>query len=135
MIVLDESLLSVRLADSIAAWYPGRVCYITDLRPGRVIKDEAIPSLLHENKGATFITTNLTDFWRRIPAHNRYCIVCLALPNERLREIPQLLQQLFHLPEFRTKALRMGKVVRVSRGQIQYYTAGDDRIHTITWPD
>ena len=46
MIVLDENLLGLRLDNSIAAWYPGRVCYVTDLRANTVIKDEAIPQLL-----------------------------------------------------------------------------------------
>jgi hypothetical protein len=135
VIVLDENLLGIRLDEPISAWYPGRICYITDLRPGMVIKDEAIPSLLHKARGATFITTNVPDFWRRVPAHPRYCIICLDLPHERFREIPQLLQRLFRLPELKTKALRMGKVVRASLGQIQYYAAGDDRIHTLGWPD
>jgi hypothetical protein len=46
VIVLDENLLSLRLDNPIATWYPGRVCYITDLRPGMVIKDEAVPRFL-----------------------------------------------------------------------------------------
>ncbi|MCR4405227.1 MAG: hypothetical protein NUW06_08165 [Candidatus Acetothermia bacterium] len=99
-----------------------------------VIKDEAIPRLLHKAKGATFITTDVPDFWRRVPAHPRYCIICVDMPHERLCEVPQLLRPLFRLAELRTKALRMGKVVRVSRGQIQYYAVGDERVRTLAWP-
>ena len=106
---------------------------MTDLRPRTVIKDETIPQLLRRLKGATFVTTNVTDFWRRVLAHARYGIVCLSLPNERLREVPELLRRLFRLPEFTTKAARMGKVVRVGRRQIQYYAAGDNRVSTLTW--
>ena len=81
MIVLDENLLVLRLGNPIASWYPGRVCYIVDLDPGAVIKDEAIPTYLRQLRGATFVTTNVTDFWRRVRADTRYCIVCLSLPN------------------------------------------------------
>ena len=133
MIVLDENLLGLRLNNPIAVWYAGRVCYVTDLRPGTVIKDEAIPQVLQQLKGATFVTTNVADFWRHAPAHARYGIVCLSLPNERLREVPELRRRLLRLPEFTTKATRMGKVVRVGRRQIQYYAAGDNRVYTLTW--
>lgn len=93
MIVLDENLLVLQFDNPIDAWYPGRVCYITDLRLGSVIKDEAISSLLQRVKKATFVTTNVTDFWRHSPAHTRYCIVCVSLPNERLFELSQLLRR------------------------------------------
>jgi hypothetical protein len=92
VIVLDENLQVLRLDNPIAIWYPGRVCYVTELRPASIIKDEAVPGCLQQVKGATFITTNVIDFWRRIQAHARYSIVCLSLPNERLREIPDLLR-------------------------------------------
>ena len=136
MIVLDENLQVLRLGNPIATWYPGRVCYIVDLDPGAVIKDEAIPTYLRQLRGATFVTTNVTDFWRRVRADAHYCIVCLSLPNERLREVPNLLRRLFRLTELKTKAARMGKVVRVSRRRIQYYTVSDNRLRSLsTIPD
>ena len=135
MIVLDENLLSLRLNNAIAVWYPGRVCYVTDLRANTVIKDEAIPQLLQRLKGATFVTTNGADFWKRVLAHARYSIVCVSLPNERLREVPELLRQVLRLPELRTKAARMGKVIRVGRQQIQYYSTDANLIQILTWAD
>ena len=48
MIILDENVLGLRLDIPIARWYAGRVGYLTDLRPGTVIKDEAIPQLLRQ---------------------------------------------------------------------------------------
>ena len=48
-----------------------------ELRPGSVIKDEAVPTILCQHRNATFVTTNVSDFWRRAPAHARYCIVCV----------------------------------------------------------
>ena len=133
MIVLDENLLALRLNNPIAVWYPGRVCYVTDLRSGTVIKDEAIPQLLQRLKGSTFVTINVIDFWRYELAHSQYCIVCLSLPNERIREVPELLRRLLRLPEFTTKTVRMGKVVRVGRREIQYYTGAHTRVHSLAW--
>ena len=135
MIVLDENLLVLRLDNPIGTWYPGRVCYITDLHPGTLVKDEAIPTLLLRRKGATFVTTNVVDFWRRVSAHPQYGIICLSLPNERLREVPDFLRRLLRLPEFKTKAARMGKVVRVSRRRIEYYTRSSASLKAFSWVD
>jgi hypothetical protein len=135
LIVLDESLMGLLLDRLIIEWYPGRVCYITDLRPGTLIKDESIPSLLQQVSEATFVTTNVSDFWRHIPAHRRYSILCVALPNERLRELPALLRRTFRLKEFKTKASRMGKVARVSDHHVQYYEVGKESTQTIEWPN
>jgi hypothetical protein len=128
MIVFDENVHQQRLMDAVAGWYRGRVLSITTLRPGTLIKDEAIPSLLHRVRQPTFITTNVDDFWRRVPAHPRYSIVGIVLPHEQLHEMPDLLRRLFRLPEFKTKARRMGKVVRVSHRQLQYYEGLADHI-------
>lgn len=135
MIVLDENLLVLGFRNPIASWYPGRVCYITDVDPVAVIKDEAIPTYLRRLRGATFVTTNVSDFWRRVRVDARYCVVCLALPNERVREVPNLLRSLFRLPQLKTKAGRMGKVVRASRRQVQFYTVSDRRLHSLPLRD
>jgi hypothetical protein len=133
VIVLDENLLVLRLGNPIAVWYPGRVCSIVDLDPRAIIKDEAIPTYLRRDKGATFVTTNVSDFWRHARADARYCIVCFVLPNERLRELPTLLRRLLRVPELKTKATRMGKVVRVTHKQIQYYMVNDARVRSVVW--
>ena len=135
MIVLDENLLILRLGNPIAAWYPGRVYSIIDLDPGAIIKDEAIPTYLRRGKGATFITTNVPDFWRRVRADIYYHIFCSSLPNERLRELPALLRRLLRIPELKTKAGRMGKVLRVTHKQIQYYIVNDTRVRSLAWAD
>jgi hypothetical protein len=60
--------------------------------------------------------------------------MCVALPNERLHELPSLLRQRLQPPEFNTKAKRMGKVIRVSPSQPQYYERQGDHIaHVRTW--
>jgi hypothetical protein len=47
MLVLDEQLSGRGLETVLGRWYPGPVLFITDLQPGTVIKDDAIPALLH----------------------------------------------------------------------------------------
>jgi len=66
MIVLDEQLLGRDLDSEIARWYPSNVRFIIDLRPGTVIKDDAIPALLREQSLPTFVTINVRDFWRKV---------------------------------------------------------------------
>lgn len=133
MIIFDENIHQQRLMDAVAAWYQGRVISITSLRPGTVIKDDAIPTLLRKVKQPTFVTTNVADFWRRVPAHPRYSIICVMLPSERFQEIPDLLRRLCHLPEFGTRSARMGKVARVSQTRLEYYGVGNGRIHGVMW--
>lgn len=132
MIVLDEQLLGRRLDTQIAQWYPGTVCFITDLRPGTVIKDDAIPRLLQEQSEPTLVTINETDFWRRVAINDHFCVVCFALSDSGASEIPSLLRALFRLPQFRTKKSRMGKVIRISEHEISYYTSDDRTVLTVT---
>jgi hypothetical protein len=130
MIVLDEQLLGRNLESEVSHWYRGVVRSVIDLRPHTIIKDDAVPRLLHEQLRPTFVTINERDFWRRIPADDRYCVVCFALSDSRVREIPQLLRALLRRREFSSKAGRMGKVIRVTDREISYYTV-DGRMERI----
>lgn len=125
MIVLDEQLLGRGLEAAIGRWYRGPVCSITDLRPRSVIKDEAVPALLRRPSRPTSVTINEVDFWNPLLADHRYCIVCFTILDSRVREIPSVLRALLRRAEFRTKAARSGKVIRVTRQEISYYAAGD----------
>ena len=131
MIVLDEQLLGRDLEHDIARWYRGPVRFVIDLRPHSVIKDEVIPDLLRRQSRPTFVTINERDFWHRVAADRRYCFVCFSLPDSRVREIPQALRLLLRRPEFRTKAQRMGKILRVTTEEILYYTVDDRKVRTI----
>lgn len=135
MIVLDENTLQESILRAIERWYPGRVCVVADLRPGTVIKDEAIAAVLMQQRHPTFVTTNAIDFWLRVHPHERYCVVCLPIPNERQNEIPDLLRRLLHLPEFCTKAARMGRVARVTSAGVQFYDLTHPGVQTISWTD
>jgi len=131
MIVLDEQLLGRDLEKQIARWYQGAICFITDLRPNTVIKDDAIPRLLQQENQPTFVTINESDFWRMIVISNQFCIVCFALPDSRAREIPQRLRMLFDDPLFDTKQKRMGKVIRVADKEVSFYSFEDRTIRLV----
>ena len=114
MIVVDEQIHGRRIRNAIAAWYPGQVVSIKNLRPNTLIKDDAIPLLLRQARQPTFVTINADDFWRRMPAHHSYCIVAFPFPKERRHEVPDLLRLLLRHPELRTKAQRVGKILQVT---------------------
>jgi hypothetical protein len=130
--VLDEQLSGRDLETLLGRWYPGPVLFITDLRPGTVIKDDAIPVLLRQQRQATFLTINEADFWRKVAIDDRFCVVCFALPDSRAREIPNLLRAVFRLSTFRTKTRRMGKVLRVTPTTISYYTDRDRQVRALS---
>ena len=134
MIVLDENLHDQRIVVAIAGWYAGQVVSIRSLRPGTVIKDEAIPVLLLGEKQPTFLTINLTDFWRRVAPHSGYCVMIADLPKERIRELPGLVRRAFAVRPFRTRALRMGKIVRLSTTRIAFYE-NDRRVRSLPWEE
>jgi len=134
MIVLDENITGEIIAPVIKSWYRGQVVTINSLRSSTVIKDDAIPTILRTTKKPTFITNNVSDFWRKLPAHKDYCIICFVLPNERIPEIPHLLRQILAMKEFKTKASRMGKVLQVKHERIDYYLAGENRVYSLPFP-
>jgi hypothetical protein len=131
MIVLDEQLLGRGLERDIAQWYRGTVQFITDLRPHTIIKDEAMPVWLRRQAQPTFVTINERDFWRKVATDQRYCIVCFVLSDARAREIPLVLRALLRRPELRTKAQRMGKIMRVTNNDLSYYTFSNRQVRTI----
>ncbi|MDP9312097.1 MAG: hypothetical protein M3R24_14640 [Chloroflexota bacterium] len=131
MIVLDEQLLGRNLETLIAAWYPGAVVYITDLRPNTVIKDDAIPALLGQQVQPTFITINASDFWQKVAINDRFCMICFTLPDARVGEIAPKLRAVFQRLEFSTKAKRMGKVIRVTDTGISYYMSHNQVVQAL----
>lgn len=131
MVVLDEQLLGRNIETEIAKWYRGAVQFIIELRPNTVIKDDAIPDILRQQNQPTFVTINERDFWRKVAINNRFCVVCFTLSDARAREIPEALRTLLRRAEFRTKANRMGKVIRVTESEISYYTFNDRQVRKV----
>lgn len=132
MIVLDEQLLGHDIDQRIAAWYSGAVLFITDLRPGTVIKDDAIPSLLRQQQQPAFVSINERDFWRKVAIDRHFCVICFTLSDSRAHQIPELLRALFRLKEFQSKAERMGKVARITEHEVTYYTSTDSQIRILS---
>jgi hypothetical protein len=122
MLVLDEQLLGRNLEVELRHWYRGPVIFITELRPATVIKDEAIPTLLRQQRSPTFVTINESDFWRKVAISRHFCVVCFPLPDSQAGAIPTLLRRVLRHHLFRTKVLRMGKVLRVTQDAVSYYT-------------
>jgi hypothetical protein len=133
MIVLDEELQGLGLEEAISSWYRGSVVLIKTLRPGTVIKDEAIPVVLRHVRQPTFITINHRDFWQHVVADKVFCVLCLKLTTDQVDEIPFWLRRVFELPEFKTKNARMGKVALVGSRSIQYYSDRSRLIHLRGW--
>ena len=131
MIVLDEQLLGRRIESAIARWYRGSVCFITDLRPGTIIKDDASPMLLQREAQPTFVTINESDFWQKVAITEHFCVVCLAFPDSRADEVSDLLKRLLRHPDLKTKTRRMGRVVRITSTHASYYQAGNNAIRSL----
>lgn len=122
MIVLDEQIMRQSIADAISRWYRGQVTNILALRPNTIVKDDSITTLLFQVQSPTFVTINVKDFWRKVPAHHRYCIVNLDLLHTEVLQVPNILRDLLQRPEFATKVNRMGKVIRVQDKHIRFYS-------------
>ena len=122
-----------RVMIPLAARYKGTVTSIRQLRPCPVIKDDAIPMILSRQRRPTFVTTNVTDFWRRIEAHPRFCVIAIPLPTSRHDEIPPLLFRFFRNRLFRTTRQRMGKVLRLTAREIAWYQTEGPVRRRISW--
>ena len=105
---------------------------LRDARPSEVIKDERVPEILRALGRPTFVTIDL-GFWNKRLRDAQYCILCFPLENDQQDQLPALLRRLFRLPEFRSRAARMGKVARVSSVDVAYWQLGTERLHRLEW--
>jgi hypothetical protein len=112
MFVIDAALADELVLEPIGSMASTRS--LRTLRLYEVVKDDRVPVLLRELSSPTFITNDEAGFWNRHLCSKAYCILYFALTDYQQEQIPSLLRRLLRLPEFKTKAGRMGKVVRVS---------------------
>lgn len=91
-----------------------------------VVKDDAIPKLLHTVKKATFVTINVKDFWKKFQAHDNYCIVAIDFPQSEAHQIPAVLRRVLQLSAFSNKVNRMGTVIYISPNKLRFY--GRDKL-------
>lgn len=115
---------------AIRMWYRGMVLPVKDLRPDTVIKDEAIPALLCQQRKPAFVTINVGDFWQKALIDQRFCVVCINTGDHVLR-VSSLLKLLFRNPDFKTKRQRAGHVFRISADEeVRFYRWNDWQIRT-----
>jgi len=127
---VDEHLSRTEVLEPLQRWITAQK--IEDLAPDETLKDERILQILRSQKQPTFVTLD-AGFYHKRHRDRRYCLIYFALPHQEQRRLPGLVRQLFRLPGFKTKAARMGKVVRVSDEKIEFWQVGDEKRHTVRW--
>jgi len=133
MLIIDAALSDAEVLEPLQNLMQTRP--IRDVRPYEIVKDDRVPVLLRELAYPTFIAIDEAGFWHRHLCSNAYCILCFAFSDAQQELIPSLLRRLLQLPEFKTKANRMGKVARVSQANIKYYQSGDQTLRVVNWPE
>lgn len=122
MIVLDDQISNRFIAGKIAAWYPGAIVSIRESRPHGQILDPEVPTLLLKLRQPTFVTINYRDFFKRQFLHADYCLICFKLEQQQQDQLPKSLRSVLSLPEYRTKAGRMGKVISWTETGITHFS-------------
>lgn len=121
MIVLDDQISNRFSASRIERWYPGAVVSIRASRPHGQILDPEIPALLRKLRQPTFVTINYRDFFNRQFLHADYCLACFKLEQQEQDRLPDLLRGILRLPDYRTKARRMGKIISWTESGITHF--------------
>lgn len=129
-VLVDEHLGQTEVLEPLQRWITAQK--IEDLAPDETLKDERILQILRSQKQPTFVTLD-AGFYHKRRRDRRYCLIYFALPHLEQSRLPGLLRRLFRLPGFKTKAARMGKVVRASDEKIEFWQVGDENRHTVRW--
>ncbi len=93
------------------------------------IDDDSIIRLLHELKRITFFTQD-RDFFRLRLCHSAYCLVKLDVDPDHTGAF---IRRFLRHRAFGTQAQRMGKVVRLNAGSIQFWQSGATRRTSRAW--
>jgi hypothetical protein len=120
-LVLDEHLGRTEVLIPLQKWITATK--IEDLAGDEILKDDRILQFLRQRKQPTFITLD-DDFFHRHLCDRRYCLIYCVVPRQQQHRIPVILRRLFRFPEFSTKAVRMGKVIRVHEQDIDFWRVG-----------
>jgi hypothetical protein len=129
-VILDEQLSATEVASELKKWCS--VLRLKDLRPQQQILDDRVIEMLLTLNRPTFVTID-RGFWKRGLCHPGYCILYFVLASNRQEALSERLRALFRRREFRTRAARMGKVVRVSPTHIDYWQFLLPRPKRIVW--
>jgi hypothetical protein len=95
------------------------------------VQDTGIIPLLHRHKRVTLFTQD-EDFFKQRLCHYACCLVWLDVkPGEAAYSLRRFLRH----PDFKTNALRMGAVARVSREGVQAWRRAQTRKFVVPWPE
>ncbi len=123
-VILDEHLGNTEVLEPLRKWVTATK--IEELAPDETLKDDRILQILRKQKQPTFITLDASFFHKR-RCDRSYCLIYFVVPRQQQSRIPALLRQVLRLSIFKTKAARMGKVVRVSEGKIEFWQVGNEK--------
>jgi hypothetical protein len=93
------------------------------------IQDEDVPRLLHRLKRPTFLTRD-GDFFRRELAHARYALVWFDIAAE---QTAFFIRRFLKHSAFKHGSQRLGKVVRVSPVQIEFWKRNSVDLTKVQW--
>jgi len=65
---------------------------------------------------------NYRDFFDRQLLHADYCLACFKLEQQEQDRLPGLLRSVLRLPDYRTKARRMGKIISWTETGVTHLT-------------
>ena len=128
MNVLDENII-----DNQRRQLQSRRVYVRQLgnelgRKG--MKDSEIIPFLRDLSQPTFFTRD-DDFYDRKLRHAGYCLVYLDVRKE---EAAVFIRRFLRHPEFKTKARRMGRVIRVSHVGLSAWMLHAEQEERFEWP-
>ncbi|HYV39884.1 MAG TPA: hypothetical protein VE988_29625 [Gemmataceae bacterium] len=124
-LVLDDQLDVQVILPALEPWITA--VRLQSLRPGEHVLDDRVPEILRTMKTPTFVTID-HGFWNRRLCHAGYCILFFDLLTEEQEKLPKQLRRLFRLSEFRTRAVRMGKVARIDGEEGTFWEGGKKEI-------
>jgi hypothetical protein len=90
---------------------------------------QEIRRYLHRQKQATFFTRDF-DFFLPQLCHPKYSLIVLGMP---IKETAVVIKRFLRHPEFKTKAKRCGKVIRLMPRVISWWEIGAERQQDMLW--
>ncbi|MGH9800213.1 MAG: DUF5615 family PIN-like protein [Blastocatellia bacterium] len=128
MIILDHNITRDQV-EQLQQW---RIhCRQIGFQVGRPEWDDQqeILRYLHQTNHATFFTRDF-DFYLSELCHDNYCLVIIAFPAS---ETATMIRRLLRHQQFKTKAQRCGKIIKLSAGKIAWWEAGSHNQQYLIW--
>jgi hypothetical protein len=93
------------------------------------MKDEEIIPLLHKMSRSTFLTRD-EDFFNLALRHERYCLIWLDVSP---LEVAHFALRVLRHPELKSRAKRMGSVIRASATGMRVWRGHERKALTLPW--